>query len=790
MIALRKHKLLIFLLLLDILFGFLIYTKFGLITQNGDALYDAQVARNLVEGKGFSTSILPLSGLSLFKELGIDLTNDWVAAHRFVLPIIIKYFLFVIFGTNLFAANFLYSYTFHLLSLVIVYFLAYKLLDNEKKAALAVFLFITNPVINSNYLTTSGINIQADIFFFLSLVLIFLKFIENEKNIWLFSSGLITGFAILNRYNSVIYIAVILATLIYITYRKREKLLTFLKKLSIRLAIYLSGVLLILSPLLLYFYIKTGHFFVSVNSMQLFIITPMVSFVDIWFKLEYPFIFMGEKLPLILGYLPELFYKWKSFFFLTIKEFISFINLWFLSVLFFIYILLNYFFRKEFKKINFVLSFFFGAVFALQIVLLPFYGAYSTYYFYLFPLLMIPIAEALFILNARIQNTPVLRAWQVFKESYIATKIFLILIFGGVIIFIFCLLSALEPTILNYIKIPYLYIYLALLFLFFANPRLLKFLFLFSLIVLFFQRINFFIPFNETETYQTRWDMDTHADDLKTFEELRDGVVLSISPWNLAWHNNLKSLPLPEYPDQIYVLEREYNQKINGIYLNSNKILGYPSPCVPYVYQCVPYQWNGYVRAAQYGYNFEGFTNVLEKDGRLIMIKKSDFTPEDIETREIDFGKAESSSHLIWGWGEDKYDASLDFSFATKIKKDDEFYKRLNLFPIVSSTDTVIPDAELTFINYGGSLKNIELRVKSFIGGQTIKVFLNSNLLSIGEPGVYLGEYSILERDQWLNINIGIPAGMTRRGMNKLSFKFLKSDENNNFLAFDYLKLK
>jgi hypothetical protein len=211
-----------------------------------------------------------------------------------------------------------------------------------------------------------------------------------------------------------------------------------------------------------------------------------------------------------------------------------------------------------------------------------------------------------------------------------------------------------------------------------------------------------------------------------------------------------------------------------------------------------PYTYEGYRRMAFYNYSMAGFDPVKQgfSDGEpsILLLRNNSIDPSlFLNTRTIDFGIRSDSSHLVWGWSQitDYNGTSGAWAYrpgGLPLNQDLRFgiLHCLEGFELVAgrclptvtfatsgkTSSAGYPDAEMTFLSDGSTAHYLQLRVLSLIPSQTISVVLNSNLVYFGQPGLFLGNYTITNQGNWLDLNIPLPSGATNTGLNLVSLIF------------------
>lgn len=824
-----KHKFLFFIIILQIFLSLVILLKFGNVAYNGDSLYEAQVARNVLDGKGYVTSEMPLYAFNMYKEIGLDLEGEWFNAHKFFLPVYLKLIFIKLFGNNLFSVTFLFSFLFHLLTIIVLYFLSFKIWPEKQILAfISSFVFLINPVLGfgSPYTMSSGLNLLVDSFIFLVFLYVMLYWKLTNKTFYLFFGGIISGIAFLDRYNSGLYIVAVFFVLLYLLIFKKYKstslksaLFEFIKKYSL----YFSGFFLIVFLFLLWNFNNIGRFFLSINGVfQILFDTKYNSFIDPWYKLNYvfstsnPFIF-ALKHPV------DLFLKWLKYFSLDSIRFFALEGvLWWtpLVIGYFVLAIKNKF-SEETEKINYLL-YFTGILLILQLIILPFWAGSIPYFFYLFPVFSLLISRFIYYIYQQLKEINYIKDLSVkagfnkiyeFLLSDLYARILIItLVFISCFFIINVAFSGIfDPLSLKnyYVSLFVFFVLLGLIFATFIFYKQLPVLFLIIGLLFFISQTKLLNNKSQSEILRDRWDLEDNIENIKFLNNFnKGGISLSLTPWNIVWWSNnaLRSAPIPEYPDEIYLLEKEYKQKIDSVYLN--KIIKYP-------FEFISYAWNGYQRIINFGYSIEGFSVEKRiKDGIILAREKEILS---FNTDIIDFGKNVSNSHLIWGWGGNIQEKDFDYTLAGDynylINFDKKSFTRVSEKKSTERTyvtvpDLVIfneefrifqyfkPDAELTFLVNNNKPIKLEILAKSLIGDLNIDLYLNGNLLYRDQQASKIGTIKI--GDKWTKSFLDLDNKFINNGLNKISFVFNIGNEYNNidflnnevkpFAAFDYIR--
>lgn len=806
------------LVILEVFVASLIYIRFNEVAYNGDALYEAQVARNILDGKGYATNEMPLYAVDLYREKGLSLEAPWVNTHKFVLPVYIKLFFIKIFGDSLTSVTFLYSYSFHFLTVLLIYFFALRLWPKKYTFAfLSAFIFLINPILGfgTPYIMLSGLNLGIDAFFFLLFLYVMHAWWRERKDWLLFAGGLVSGIALLDRYNSGLYIVITFLALAYLFVWKRDQAASLQESLKIfikKYLIYIGGFAIIAIAFIAWNLKATSHAFLSINGLfQLLFDTKYNSFIDPWYKLEYIFP-TDNPMSFALAYPLPLLVKWFKYAALDVVRFVAFENVLWWMPLVLAYCILRREYTLVSKSIDFILLFVFGLA-ILQIAILPFWAGSIAYFFYLFPPFSFVIAYVLYSLYLQQKQSETSlttirdtanRILDMPTQSLLLNTALMTLTGASLVLIVYSSFTLIfQPlSIRGYLVLLFtLCVVVGVIFVGYKFKKYLMALFVALGLTYFISQTGILTSPTQAEILRGRWDLEDNPNNIKILETLdKNGVSLSITPWNTVWWsgNKLAALPLPEYPDQIYLLEQKYGQQVDSLYLN--KISLYP-------FKYIPYAWSAYERAIRYGYGFNGFDAVKKTQNGIILGKSQ--RQNQATTNGIDIGKQSANSHLIWGWSANKTEGNIDYVSAgpytylgqTKSifqgTREDE--KKIAKEHIVAVPDIIVaatpttakwyaePHAEITFLAYHEAYSQIRITLRSTEAVTDVTILLNGNLLYRDQPGINLGTFNI--NSSWQVVTVNLDQQYLNKGINKLSFIFsgIPSDEE-GYADFDYIE--
>ena len=212
---------------------------------------------------------------------------------------------------------------------------------------------------------------------------------------------------------------------------------------------------------------------------------------------------------------------------------------------------------------------------------------------------------------------------------------------------------------------------------------------------------------------------------------------------------------------------RKYGLKIGVIYFSHFDVFA------RHANSRTPISYHAYARLNDFVLPIRGFTRIQRfPQGSLLLYRDSDKLQDVLNTSEIDFGRDDSNSHLVYGFSSPMtVDGSticwvLRESRAMPIDKEKYRFFRDN--KLIANN---APDAEITFLRDGTkSMKNIALRLYNVNSGESMTMVLNTNLFSYGDKGILIATVPLHEG--WNSIRVPLDEHYLRRGLNKLSFWF------------------
>ena len=714
-----------------------------------DNLASAQVARNIIEGKGYKTDSLSLYEVALYDKKGwLSEGPPWKNTYRFPLPILSIAALFKVFGATHFVADFLYPSIFHLLSVTAVFALTYILFQNGIIAFIASFIFVTNDGLLSTMLSK---NDSADIFFFTISLIAFLAWDRGQK-IMPFVTGAVLGLSFLNRFNEGAILFFVYLIIIY-----------FKKKLIVKeVLLYTLGFIIPILPFIFYNSVTLGTPFFSSNSYFQFIENSIVSkYMNVWYKLQYG-IDVEKPLTYLLSYPADFFAR--SFMYIreyTLPGLFGFRR----SFWWWIPLAVGLIQRPLDLKIK-VLAMLFVITFILHIFLIAPLGLNIRYIQFLFVPLIIIVAKTVYEwYNTGIKFIP---AFKVNPGMALAQR-------GGLKeIACLSLTACIVPLSLNgYDKLPmnvciWIIGFTVVLVLTSVMKKRLILVALYSFLLLVFSSLIWM------NSRYKMWDIEAYtAEDpavLKKIEDTTgsDSIILTTHPWNTAWFSRRPSVPVPEYADEIYLLMKRYGLKINAIYFSHFDVFA------RHANFRVPISYHAYARLNEYVLPVRGFTQIqpLVKGG-LLLYRDNDNLEDILNTDKIDFGGVDSNSHLVFGFSSPMTLYGSTVCWVLRDTGSIPFDKqKFRFFKDKKLVEYDMPNAEITFLRDGTKpMKGMSIRLYNFNPEEAMTMVMNSNLFSYGDKGLFVATVPL--HKGWNSINVPFNDEICpRSGLNKLSFWF------------------
>jgi len=512
---------------------------------NPDNVVSADVARNVVAGNGYRTDFLSLYEVALYDKKGwLSDGPPWKNTYRFPLPILTLAALFEIFGDSHFVANFLYPSIFHLLSMVALFALSYLLFQNGAMAFTTSFLFMT--VNELLYTAIRQRSDSADIFFFVLSLIAFCLWCNRQKITLLFALGVIVGFSFLNRFNegAILFLAFPIA----IFFRKRPKMK--------ELMFYAIGFFIPILPFLVYNTKVLGVPFFSSNSYFQFVHNSIVSkYMSPFWQLHYG-VDVTSPFTYLLSY-PGDFLK-RALHYAFNNAFKSFIKF---GGSFWLWIPVAYALTvkqadRKMREIWIV----FVTVALLYVLLISPLGLTGYYIEFLYVPLILVAAKTLYewYVSSMCPKTALNNMKSVVKER----KLERFFLFVTVCTIPLSLYGRVSSGV--YILISLFAFVVAAISILKKGPKVLCIVY--SLIVL-LSSVLYLRDYSNKFSFKAYTTEEPSA--LKKIENAtsQTDIILTTLFWNTVWFSKRPSIPIPEYPDEIYLLIKKYGLNIRIIYI-------------------------------------------------------------------------------------------------------------------------------------------------------------------------------------------------------------------------------
>lgn len=714
---------------------------------NVDNLASAETARNLANGKGYVTDSLSLYEVALYDRKGwLSGGPPWKNTYRFPLPVVSMAALFKVFGDTHFVANFLYPSLFHLLSVAALFILTFLLFQNAVVAFIASFIFITNTGLLYTMLNKSE---SADIFFFIVTLVAYLLWDKQRRRSLLFMLGILTGLSFLNRFNE--------GAILFITYL----VLAFARKGfdGKGLFFYAVGFAIPVAPFIVHNLSTLGTPFFSSNSYFQFIDNSIISkYMNPWWKLNYE-IDIEKPFSYVMSHPGDFLRKSLRYVYhYTLPDFARFRgSIWWWIPL--AYALL----RRPADEKEKALGKIFIIIFILHVLLVAPLGLNIRYVQFLFVLPVIIVAKICHEWYGRLLSNLETRR----PEGKLGIKIF----GRKEIAFPVVTMGLIPFSLYGYqmlsLKTCFLLMIVSLVVIAIFLPKKRQ-----ALLVIYFAAMILFSSAIWMKARYTMFDIKTlTAEDpsaLKKIEAITSPghIILATHFWNPAWFSRRPSLPIPEYPDEIYSLMNKYRFDIRVIYLSHSDVF------FRYVHPRMPMSYDSYLRMVESKLSIRGFTKmeILPSAG-LLLIRDDDPLSDIMDTKEIDVGSADSQSHLVYGFSSPSI---VDGSAVCWIVIDGRYPFDRQKVEFVEKENLVAhdaPDAEITFLHDGTKpASGIKLEIFNADQTETVTIAMNANLFSYGEEGYFVGK--VLLQKGWNSLSLPLETCSVRQGLNKLSFWF------------------
>jgi hypothetical protein len=167
----------------------------------GDVVYDLSVARNVAEGRGFSTNLMPLGALQAALDNGHGLDDPWPSLHKFIFAQAALAPLVRVLGESILTARIASELAYGLL-VCAMFGLLLRVLRSHAYAFAYAFAFVSFEELNS--LALAGVNGTTDVLLFFLAVAAWLAMLAEPKLAWL--GGVAVAFCVLDRYSTILLV--------------------------------------------------------------------------------------------------------------------------------------------------------------------------------------------------------------------------------------------------------------------------------------------------------------------------------------------------------------------------------------------------------------------------------------------------------------------------------------------------------------------------------------------------------------------------------------------------------
>lgn len=222
----------------------------------------AQIARELVEGRGFASRQAIYALHLRFLEDHRLLHEDWPNLHRFPLPSLVMAGWFLIAGVGSFAVA-AYGMAFHVATSILLFEWTRRAVGVAPAVAAAVLFSVNGPVLETG---VSGLAEPAVMFFFTLALFLLWRASEATGLAWPLASGAALGLAVLSRTNTLIALPVFGAALCVPLFARGPDRPRPWREVSLRVAALVLGTLVVVSPWLIRNWTVAGSPMFSLHS--------------------------------------------------------------------------------------------------------------------------------------------------------------------------------------------------------------------------------------------------------------------------------------------------------------------------------------------------------------------------------------------------------------------------------------------------------------------------------------------------------------------------------------------
>jgi hypothetical protein len=732
-----------------------IYWRYQSEIMDVDGVTTALVARNVFEGKGYTTPLLSLYEANIYAREGrLSEGPPWPNTMRFPLPVFTRQVYFSLFGVTLFTAYFLDSLLFHFLAAILLFAAARIFWEDPVAAFLAGFLFIVHPQL----ITTAvrGSNYSLEMCLFLGFLIVVVRWVETEKGkvLWGVALGGIIGAGFLNRYSSGVFWALMVAVLwVWLGGRRRSW------RTRDALTVTIPAVVLVI-PLFVWNYRTFGTpFYFNQGGLQWIHLTALARGMNPWWQLSYV-VDPRELLQVLVIDWSGLLKKAVSF---ATDDVVKLLTLhgfpwpWIFAGAAVHAIARDG--QPSLQRRVSMLVVVLSGVAVLQLSSLPFLGGGINYFWYVFTGVYLLAGYGLVITVRRVPGfwlSSELRAALGGRENRPA--LWALAGLGLSIVSAFVWMARREIPLAYFIAGVTASVAVGL------APSMVAWLrhwpgehasrvmrlgmvmgicFLGGYVLLVSHYVGEWAP---GRSFEYDWKSEWNEGWLKeAIRELPPGIVLAMSPWKVAWFTRRPVLPLPNDPADIDVLEKKHGLPIAGLLLE-------PVTAQFLFDTGAPSTFFGYDLARRQG-TMPGFRTVgvdhLRLGARFLMARIRERSHLSANTADVP---------VYW-----LYRADLDRSgwAAVANVREDDAYPRVTK---AGDIRRIRRDAEMSFFLEAASPCTLSVRFAS--PEQVVSLAVNANRLWLGEIGQGLGPFRVTADAPLV---VKFEASLLRDGINRIA---------------------
>lgn len=755
---------------------------------DNDQSRTALVAKNIAEGNGYTTQLLPLAMIDFYHTNNKLDAQNWENADRFPLTALLIAGLYKLLGTtDYYVGIVVYGIIFFILSALLLYKFSLSITKNYYAAILSVTLMLYYPDI----IHTSFFKGADDIFLVLFSVYFY---VTNREKILTGNVidcillGFLFSLLFLLRMNiGLFFVLAVIVDVIIINKLKNGSILS--NYTLIKTSFISFGLLaLLITPFGLYTYYVWGKpFFISNALYQFSHHTEYQMFTNPWWKLNTPIgqytnieLFFNDPLPFIrkyvdfiynniryltLAYFGAFFFAGYSLFYTIKNADYSYISLLIIAIVLIFLNLLS-------------LGFFTG-------------GEVSVWYYIFFlPLLFIFSGHGITIFwNKLISSIKILiEKLTNLKVRFTLNDVINILILFIILFYLtgrfgfqtLNLSSVSNPTLVNIINAVFLtsiLFFISLLFSYFLilgrkTEKQRKMIFLLFLLLII---ISMQIPIVGLKNHNVLASPSS-KESLQLLKDstTKDGIALTFNGFmSLPWLTGKKTLTVPEYPAHVYSLIKDYSLDIDSIYLDG---------VIPWLNESEARTWApsyaAYGRIAKYALPYPGFKLIKHKkelkgyrkygistrEKHIAIYKRTNDNISDIfqSPNSFDFSNLNNAIHLVSG-----FDVNAKFDGKDVVIGTDNVKQHFSGQKFGPYTDH-----DITF--FVDHKKPKEIQGSFYVTkSMQVAIYLNLDLDIYDKPELRLKRkvFDDFLNKGWHTVSFSLPHQLLVNGVNKLGVK-------------------